>query len=143
MSRWDLIKKHEGRHVLNGRHLPYRDTEGNLTIGYGRNLDAIGLSEEESDMLLINDMMRTERELQELYPWYRRMDQVRQDVILSMAFMGVRKVGGFKRMIGAIIVQDWETAALELLDSLYAKQVKGRALELAQMLRTGAYVVQV
>jgi hypothetical protein len=32
---------------------------------------------------------------------------------------------------------------LELLDSLYAKQVKGRALELAQMLRTGAYVVQV
>jgi lysozyme len=143
MTRWDLIKKHEGRHVLNGRHFPYTDTVGKFTIGYGRNIEDIGISEEEAIMLLVNDMMRIERELSEAFPWYLRLDSTRKDVILSMGFMGVRKVAGFKKMIGAILVQDWETAAVELLDSLYAKQVKGRALELAQMLRTGAYVEQV
>ena len=33
--------------------------------------------------------------------------------------------------------EDWETASKEMLDSKWAKQVKGRAIKLAEMMKTG------
>lgn len=38
---------------------PYRDTVGKLTIGIGRNLDDVGISEAEAEYLLSNDLDRT------------------------------------------------------------------------------------
>ena len=34
------------------RQFPYRCTEGKLTIGYGFNLDDVGLSRQECDLIL-------------------------------------------------------------------------------------------
>ena len=36
------------------RLMPYRDTVGKLTIGVGRNLDDVGISLDEANMLLTN-----------------------------------------------------------------------------------------
>ena len=35
---------------------PYKDTVGKLTIGVGRNLDDVGIGEEEAEVLLRNDI---------------------------------------------------------------------------------------
>ena len=42
-------------------------------------------------------------------------------------------------MIEALKVQDYERAAVEMLDSKWAGQVKGRATRLAQQMRTGVW----
>jgi len=66
---YDAIKKqltlHEGR-----KNKPYKCTSGKITIGVGRNLDDNGLSEDEIDYLLTNDVLRCEKELQQRLPWY-------------------------------------------------------------------------
>ena len=48
-----MLKRHEGLRLK-----PYQDTIGKLTIGYGRNLDDRGISKEEAEYLLRNDISR-------------------------------------------------------------------------------------
>ena len=43
---------------------PYRCTAKKLTIGYGRNIEDVGITEEEANHLLLNDIGETEKELQ-------------------------------------------------------------------------------
>ena len=55
-----------------------------------------------------------------------------------MAFnLGVPRLCKFKNMWAAIHEKDFDTAAEEMLDSRWAEQVKGRATELAEMMKTG------
>ena len=57
-------------------------------------------------------------------------------VVTDMMFnMGLPRLKGFTKFLKAMELGDYETAANEMLDSLWAKQVKGRALELANMIR--------
>jgi len=48
---------------------PYRDSVGKLTIGVGRNLDDVGISAEEADVLLANDIAKAQAELKQALPW--------------------------------------------------------------------------
>lgn len=48
----DMLIRHEGLKLK-----PYRDTVGKLTIGAGRNLNDLGISEREAMFLLDNDIM--------------------------------------------------------------------------------------
>ena len=54
------------------RGRPYHCSAGHLTIGYGRNVDksGLGISEEEAEYLLINDVNRTVDEVRERWPWF-------------------------------------------------------------------------
>ena len=60
----DTLKRHEGV-----KHFAYRDSEGILTIGCGRNISSspinkgIGVSDDEIDYMLQNDIERTIKEL--------------------------------------------------------------------------------
>jgi GH24 family phage-related lysozyme (muramidase) len=45
----NLLKSQEGF-----RQFPYKDTTGNTTIGYGRNLEVRGIFQEEAGMMLDN-----------------------------------------------------------------------------------------
>ena len=116
---------------------PYRDTVGKLTIGYGRNLDDVGIEPEEADWMLDHDIAIRIGALHARLRWFDQVDPVRQRVLINMAFMGVEKLLGFHKMLAALMVRDYETAARELLDSKYATQVGQRAVRLAHMLRTG------
>lgn len=129
-----LLRRHEGF-----RGKAYRDTTGKLTIGYGRNVQDVGITREEAGMLLENDIARISRELRHALPWVTKLDDVRAVALLDMAFMGVGSLLTFKRFLAALEAGDYDTAADEMLDSLWAAQVKGRALELAAMIRTGRY----
>lgn len=117
---------------------PYKDTEGKTTLGYGRNLDDNPLTITEAKALLYNDVTRTVADLDRMIPWWRNLNEVRQSVLVNMAFnMGALKLIGFRKMIAALQAGDYATAAKEALDSKWAKQVGHRAVRLAEELRTG------
>lgn len=133
------LKRHEGTGPKKrGRFLPYKDSEGILTIGYGINLDD-GLYQDEVESLLdhrINMVMSTCRS--KFAPWWYTLDDVRQHVLINMVYnMGMPRVLKFKKMLKAIKKKDWEEAEIQMLDSKWSRQVKGRAKELAKRMRTG------
>ena len=134
-----MLKRHEGAET----HV-YMCTEDRCTIGVGRNVDprgGLGLSEDEIDYLLSNDVLRCIKELSKEYRWFGDLDEVRQEAVIDTFFcLGATRFRGFKNMIAAMEIADYKEAAAQLLDSRFAKQTKGRAVELAEMIETGSYV---
>lgn len=127
------LRLHEGERLK-----PYRCTAGKLTIGVGRNLDDRGITAEESAYLLANDIAREERELLKALPWVAQLDEVRQRVLLDMAFnMGLVGLLGFKNTLATIRAGDYAKAAAMMLDSKWATQVGQRAERLSRMMATG------
>lgn len=128
------IRLHEGERLK-----PYRCTAGKLTIGVGRNLDDRGITREESAMLLDGDIRLLETELFRALPWASGLDDVRQRILLDMAFnLGVKGLLQFRRTLEAIRTGRHQEAATMMLDSLWAQQVGQRAERLARMMATGA-----
>lgn len=115
---------------------PYRCTENKLTIGIGRNIEERGITKVEALVLLENDIKAIKSELGK-YSWFSEQDEIRQRVLIDMGMMGVPRLLGFKKMIDALKEKDFQTAAAEMLDSKWAKQVLTRADRLAEMMRTG------
>ena len=117
---------------------PYRDTTGNLTIGVGRNLDSVGVSKSEALAMLANDIARVESALDASQIWWRKLDDVRQDVMAELAFnLGPAGLGAFHDTLNALKAGQYAAAADRLLASRWASQVGGRANDLAALLRTG------
>jgi lysozyme len=132
------LKRDEGTGpTKDGIMLPYKCPAGFLTIGYGHNLDANGLKPKFAEYLLDDDIDDVGKELIAKLPWLETVDDTRRAVVIAMAFnMGVQRLMSFDRMLEALRRHDYETASVEMLDSLWAQQVKGRSLRLAgQMLR--------
>ena len=131
MSLIKTLIRHEGF-----REHPYHCSADKLTIAIGRNLDDVGISYEEALYLLKNDIKRVREELDRSVPWYKQMDQDRQDVFINMVFnLGISRFLGFKKMLAAAKEGDYQKAADEMLDSRWANQVGNRATELAQIMR--------
>ena len=137
------LKRHEGV-----KHFAYRDSLGVLTIGCGRNISnsekhhGLGISDDEIDYMLQNDIERTIKELSREYPWFNDMEEgARRDAIINLHFnLGRARFAGFKKAIGHMEMGDHDQAALEFLDSRWARQVKGRAIEVTDMIKTGTYI---
>lgn len=128
----ELIKKHEGLMLK-----PYKCTAGKLTIGYGRNLEDNGISQYEADTMLYNDMQKCYAECVKFSFW-NKLGEIRQAALLDMCYnLGITRLRNFKKMLSALEKEDYKTAAKEALDSTWAKQVKGRATELAKIIETG------
>jgi lysozyme len=130
---------------------PYLDTVNKWTVGIGRNLDDKGLSVAElrslfsrqpmtrdfARLLLSNDVEEIEDDLRAALPWFDQLDEARQYVLVNMGMMGVKRLMGFKLMLAAMQIGDWQEAARELMSSKYATQVGKRAERLANVMRTG------
>ena len=120
------------------RTKPYKDSVGKLTIGVGRNLDDKGLSKAEINILLNNDINDSEADLDRTFPWWRQLNDNRQRVLLNMCFnLGIKRLTGFKNMLKDVQNGRYDQAAVEMLDSLWARQVGGRAVRLAKMMKNG------
>ena len=133
----EQLKRHEGV-----RTNAYQCTANMTTVGVGRNIDedgGLGLSVDEIEFLLENDIKRCKQELITL-PWFSQIDSVRQDALINMCFnLGMTRLLGFKNALTAMSVGDYDTAADEFMDSRWAKQVGRRAEEVCTMIRTGSY----
>ncbi len=118
------------------------------TIGYGHTGPEVkpGLvwTEAQAEAALIRDIEEHNAKLLAALPWVADLDPVRRRVLFNMAFnLGVGVPGGskgllgFKNTLGMIERGEYERAAAAMLTSLWAKQVKGRAVRLAEQMRTG------
>lgn len=129
----EMLMKHEGV-----RRKPYEDTVGVLTIGVGRNLESVGLSDDEIYYMLKNDIHRCDNELDNAFRWYKDLNDSRKDVMVSLCFnLGINRLRGFRNALAAMAAGDYEEAADEFLDSKWSGQVGHRATELTEMLRKG------
>jgi lysozyme len=140
MRHVDLTKA--GEYILRNegfRATPYEDTEGILTVGIGFNLEE-GFTKEECMLILRHRMGKYIDELVERVPVFLDVSSVRKIVLLDMAYnLGVSRLLGFRKMLAALKQGDFQLAAEEMLDSRYAKQVKGRARRNALMMETGEW----
>ncbi len=120
---------------------PYVDTVGKLTIGVGRNLTDVGISQEEADYLLRNDIAEAQTLLDRGIQWWRTLDEERQLVLLNMAFNLGPGLFGFTNTLAAVQNHEWEAAALAMSHSKWAEQVGLRADRLIERMRTGQPLV--
>ena len=128
------IRRYEGYSKL-----PYKCPTGHLTIGYGHNLEN-GISEKVALFILQEDLSRAERAVKDAFPWWWKLDDARQFVLVDMAFnMGQAGLKGFKKMLAAIESGDFDKAAEEMLDSKYGRQVVHRARLNAEIMKTGEW----
>ncbi len=134
------LKRHEGTGPKKrGRFFPYKDSVGLWTIGYGRNLAEVGLDQYEVDTLLDHDIHNVMAQCGKKFEsWWFTVNDIRRQVLINMVFnMGMPRVLKFKKMIKALKKEDWNEASIQMLDSKWARQVKGRAKELAKRMKTG------
>jgi len=122
-----------------GKQLKKGDTiKGHPTVGIGRALDVNPLTASEAKYLCLNDIVRVEREIDRALPWWKNLSEKRQLVLASMAFqLGISGLMGFPKFIGALRRGDYEDAAREMGDSLWAKQTPKRVERLTEMMRAG------
>jgi lysozyme len=120
---------------------PYKDTVCKLTIGVGRNLTDVGISHDESMLLLKNDIIKATAQLLARLPWVAQLDEARRGVLVNMTFnMGVDGLLQFKQTLAHIQAGQWNDAAADMLNSKWAQQVGDRAKRLAQQLITGQWM---
>ncbi|AOI94856.1 glycoside hydrolase family protein [Burkholderia sp. LA-2-3-30-S1-D2] len=139
MGKYDGAKlKAELTRDEDRRYRIYTDTVGKVSGGIGRNLTDKGFRDNEIDLMYQNDIAETEAWLDRNLSWWSSLDPVRQRVMMNMAFNMQGKLLGFRKFLAAAQRGDWNGAATEMLDSLWARQVGDRAKRLASMMRSGA-----
>jgi lysozyme len=134
----EMLKRHEGvrSHV-------YLCSEGYETIGVGRNIadSGLGLSDDEVEYLLNNDIERVRQELTDNYFWFPALNEARQDAMIDICFnLGLTRLRGFVNALEAMSREQFDLAADEFMDSRWATQVGNRANEITEMIRVGEYV---
>ena len=138
MDRFKLakdLKKDEG-------FMPhaYTDSLGYSTIGYGRLIDKRlggGITEQEADFLLENDIVRIENDLDKEFPWWRKCPENVQRAMANMCFnLGVKKFKAFKNTLSLLKQGLYNQAADNAMNSLWAKQVGDRAKRVTDLMRS-------
>lgn len=115
----------------------YKCTSDKLTIGVGRNIEDRGISEETAMQMLDEDINIVHEELQNVFEDFNSMPEIVQESLIDLAFnMGTPTLLKFKNAVAALQSQQWGTAADELLDSRYARQVGQRAKTIADNIRS-------
>ena len=89
----ELVAAHEGF-----RQFPYADTRGNETIGHGRNLKGKGIRRSEARLLLLDDIFDAVKHLTTTYPWFEKLDAVRQAALIDMMMMGSAHFDAYHNM---------------------------------------------
>lgn len=125
-----MLERHEGY-----KPTIYIDSVGVETVGIGHNLHK-PLRREAILHILRDDIDDATNECLHAFPWFADLTPARKDVLVNMCFnLGLSRLSKFAKFLKAMEMGNYETAANEMLDSLWAKQVKGRAIELANMIR--------
>lgn len=130
----DILKHFEGF-----RAKAYEDTTGHLTIGYGFNIDA-GIDERAASALIEHQVTELYADLMR-FEWFDNLDEVRKSVIVQMAFqMGISNLLKFRKTLHYVKEGNYKQAAVEMLNSLWAKQAPARANQVAKMMAKGEWL---
>ena len=126
------IKKEEGYRLE-----VYIDTEGFPTGGYGNKIidgEKIPTTKEGWEELFEKDFSRACEGAMNICGDWNIKDEAKAIIIHMVYQMGVGGVLKFKNMWKALEVFDYETAAVEMLNSRWAVQTPGRAQELSKIM---------
>ena len=131
MSLIDDIKKHEGFSSV-----VYKCTAGYDTIGYGKRIKYLKVTQEQSEEWLKEDLENLKYVLADKYDWFLPAPQEVKDIVMNMAYqLGPTSFSKFKRTIKLLKNRDYEGASIEMLDSKWARDdTPERAKELSERL---------
>lgn len=133
----------------------YRDSRGIWSIGVGHNIEADpqmlpkvnelqteGITQSQVDDLLAEDIGRSKARLDQLLPWWRQLNDPRQDVMVNLAFnLGPDKFSTWHHTLSDIEAGCFTAAKVDLEnDEPWASQVHARAVKLATQMETGVRV---
>lgn len=119
---------------------PYHCSANKLSIGFGRNLEARGISLNEAEYMLANDIRDCREALTRDYSWFPALDQVRQAALTDLCFnLGTQRLAGFVKFLAALGRGDYERAADELVNSKWFGQVKRRGPRIRDMIKSGEW----
>ena len=126
----ESIKKHEGF-----RSKVYKCTEGYDTIGYGFAIKDLIIEEDIATLILMRKVKTLLERIIIAFPWFKDIDDKAKTVVVEMVYnLGVRGFSKFKKTIYYLETEQYKEASVEMLDSLWARQVKGRSRELSNII---------
>lgn len=142
MTLQSMLERDEGR-----EHEAYPDPLTHAdpwTIGIGHTGPEVyqGLiwTDEQIDAAFASDVAEATRQCQANFPWFGRLSEPRQAVLISMAFqMGIHRLLGFRNTLAAVRDEHFETAAENMRQSVWAHQTPSRATRLAYQMSSGAW----
>lgn len=141
------IERDEGRRLK-----AYRDSRGIWTIGVGHNIQAdptlipqlrhlidVGINDAHVMDLLVQDTAIVIKGLSLRLPWWRDLNDPRQDVFVNMAFnLGLGEFCTWSHTLGFAQQGDWAMCGHEIgVSEPWASQVGARAQRLATQMATG------
>ncbi|APU02192.1 baseplate hub protein [Aeromonas phage SW69-9] len=157
----DMLRYDEGIRVV-----VYWDSEGYPTVGIGhliihektKNMSRINsllsqqvgrqvqgrITEEDCSTLFARDLNGVYSDISRsatVGPVYSMLDDTRKMAIINMTFqMGIGGVANFQKMLAYLALGQYDKAADEALDSLWARQTPNRARRVTDVIRNGNLV---
>lgn len=131
------LRRHEGKLLK-----AYWDDIGKVwTIGYGSTGEGITegtvWTNEQAEIRLERDARSAVATARRLFKNYETLSPVRKGVLANMAYnLGYNRLAGFKKMIEAVQMEDFDKAALEMINSRWYVQVKTRGTELVRRMKS-------
>ena len=133
----------------------YRDSGGVLTIGYGFNLEvpmdavergyldghdpADGVTQEQAEWLLRHRAERAAEAFQRRWPPYADQPLIVRVALADMAYeLGDTGLAGFHTMLRLLDQGDYDAAADDALQTLWAREVPNRARRVTDLFRSAA-----
>jgi lysozyme len=119
---------------------PYLDTASppRMTIGYGRNLSDVGISDQEAHDMLVRDAIKAQMDAADLIPNWLALDDVRKNALSNMAYnLGKGGLAQFHHLLDAVDRLAFVEAAGHGRNSKWFTQVGSRAKRLMDELETG------
>lgn len=103
---------------------PVKTWVGNLTVGYGWNIEGTGINTELGLIVLKYQIERVVKELSERFYWFQKLSPNRKRALSNLSFnLGIGRLLGFKQALSAMEHHTFEIAAKEFRDSLWYMQV--------------------
>ena len=119
----------------------YTDTTGNLTIGYGFNINGMALNygileyedktitQNEADIILGKIITEIMVDLDSYFPFFHNLPVNQGAVLMDMAYnLGISQLIDFKTFLGYLRAGYIDLAIADLTTTLWYKQVKNRAI---------------
>ena len=128
----EQLKRHEGY-----RDKPYRCTAGKLTIGFGNNIEDGGISLDEAELMLKNDVITVLKDLETIFTQkgFKSFPFEVQQVLINMRYqLGAGGFRTFKNTIQLCKQRRWKDMAKNMRLSKWYDQTTNRAEELADII---------
>lgn len=123
------------------RSSAYQDHLGYWTIGVGTLIDARKggkISKAAAYFMLGEKVSEIESDLDKKIPWWRGLDEVRQRVLINMAYqLGTAGLLKFKNTLSHVKSGDYKLASNGMMNSLWARQTPARAKRLSARMELG------